>query len=182
MGLSTVPSPAHTRRSATFLEDLHTPGHSLFCLFFLPSSFPMYPPSSIFFASHRLSPMGFQFHSFRAGGFNSQLPCKSLPKPGNFFLLIKCSPFPAQLGTPPLLALSTGPRRHGTHISYGRKGKEGGGKEKGSGEAPGLRFPVCCEGVDWVWQGDKGQGSQSRPLLEVRTSHSSLGFGYVDAY
>lgn len=41
-------------------------------------------------------------------------------------------------------------------------------------------FP-CTEGVDGVWPGDKGQGSQSPPLLEGRTPHSSLGSGYEDA-
>lgn len=47
------------------------------------------------------------------------------------------------------------------YISYDRKGKEGGGEER---LTSGLGTLISSECVDWVWQGDKGQGFQPQPL------------------
>nr|KAF6392492.1 hypothetical protein mPipKuh1_007701 [Pipistrellus kuhlii] len=79
------------------------------------------------------------------------------------------SPSPAGPPTSPSSVQWT-PWEWDPHLN-GRKGER---KEVGRRdlERPWASDFPCTDGVDWVWQGDKGQGSQSP---EVGTSHSSLG-------
>lgn len=84
------------RHSVTFLDGLHTLGFST--LFFF-SPFPTPSPSSVSSLPQTTPEMQFHFHTFRAGGYNSQLLCTFLqslvrPRQGNFFLIM--------IGTPPL--------------------------------------------------------------------------------
>lgn len=41
---------------------------------------------------------------------------------------------------------------------------------------------LSCECVDWVWEGNKGQGFQSQPFLKVTTFHTKPGIRLLGCY
>lgn len=134
---------AHTRHSVTFLDGLHTHDFSTFCSFFLFQC-TLLP---VFSLPQRTSQMQFQFHTFRSGGFHSQLLCKLLQSLvrsllGNLFRIMTRTPglHPNSVLSRPLGASlihwTMWKCGNATYMFSGRKGK--GGYEKEGGLTGGL--------------------------------------------
>lgn len=145
-GLSySLQSPPRSERSASHTRGIQSPfwmvyTHTIFphCSFFLFQC-TLLP---VFSLPQRTSQMKFQFHTFRAGGFHSQLLCKLLQSLvrsllGNLFHITIRTPglHPTSVLSRPLGASlihwTMWKWGNATYMFSGRKGKGGYGKEGG---------------------------------------------------